>query len=131
MPSGELAPVMMITLSFTRLHSRRRLYQSAGSVFCNWINSRRGEESWEEEGGRIRSCRVAGYAADLGDVFEGTGVGGLDDELLAEGAEAGFGAGCHAGVCEGVDEPSVFIGRHCCPMMWGNGSMERPIGSSD
>ena len=45
-----------------------------------------------EWGRSVRSCRVACYAADLGDVFEGAGVGGFDDELLAEGSEAGFGA---------------------------------------
>ena len=105
MPRGELAPVMMITLSFTRLQRARPVVLSAGSVFVNgsiWM--------W----GRVRSCRVARYAADLGDVFEGAGVGGLDDELLAEGSEAGSGARCHAGICEGFDEPSVFIGWHCC-----------------
>ena len=56
------------------------------------IKSRRGEGSR----GRVRSGRVAGYAADLGDVFQGAGVGGLDDELLAEGAEASFRARCHS-----------------------------------
>lgn len=63
-------------------------------------------------GGDVRSCRVACYAADFGDVFKGAGVGGLDDELLAEGLEAGFGDGGHAGVFEGVEELLVLVGRH-------------------
>ena len=87
--------------------SRAGLCLSAKSVlFCDLVNL--------DVGGRVRSCGVPRYAADLGDVFEGAGVGGLDDELLAEGSEAGFGAGCHAGVCEGFDEPSVCVGGHCC-----------------
>ena len=62
----------------------------------------------------VRSDRVPRYAADLWYVFKGAGVGGLDDELLAEGLEAAFGDGCHAGIHEGGDEPFVLVGRHCC-----------------
>ncbi len=42
-----------------------------------------------------RATRVGRYAADLGDVLEGAGVGGGDDELLAEGLEAAFWGGGH------------------------------------
>ena len=37
----------------------------------------------EEEGDGIRSCGVGSDLADLGDVFEGAGVGGGDDEVFA------------------------------------------------
>lgn len=64
--------------------------------------------------GNVRSGRVPRYAAYLWYVFKGAGVGGLDDKLLAEGLEAGFGDGCHARVPEGGDEPFVLVGRHPC-----------------
>ena len=50
--------------------------------------------------------------ADLRYVFEGSRVSGLDGELLAEGLQAVFGRGRHAGVQKGFDEPFVLIGRH-------------------
>jgi hypothetical protein len=49
-------------------------------------------------GGKRGDGRAAGvrrYAADLGDVLEGAGVGCGDDELLAEGLDAAFGGGGH------------------------------------
>ena len=45
----------------------------------------------EEEGDGIRSCGVGSDLADLGDVFEGAGVGGGDDEVFAQLLEAAFG----------------------------------------
>lgn len=65
-----------------------------------------------ERGGTIRSGRVPRYAAYLWYVFESARVGGLDDELLAEALEAGFGGGCHAGIHERFDKLFVLVGRH-------------------
>lgn len=67
----------------------------------------------ERQGGDARASRVPRYAAYFGYVFEGAGVGGLDDELLAEGMEALFGDGCHTGVLEGIEELLVLVRGHC------------------
>ena len=45
----------------------------------------------------IRSSRIRCDSSDLGDVLEGAGVGGLDDELLTEHLEALFGSCGHGG----------------------------------
>ena len=42
------------------------------------------------------ACRVASYARDFGDVFEGSGVGWFDGELLAQLLETFLGGRCHA-----------------------------------
>lgn len=61
----------------------------------------------------IRASRVPRYAAYFGYVFKGAGVGRLDDELLAEGLQAQFGYGRHAGILEGFDKLFVRVGRYC------------------
>ena len=58
------------------------------------------------EGNPLRSSRIPRYPAYFRYVFERARVGGLDDELFAEGLEAAFGRGGHAGVFEGVE---VFV----------------------
>lgn len=105
MPRGESVPVMITTLSLSRLPC-----PSAHASLRDW------------QGGDVRSRGVPRYAADFGYVFEGAGVGGLDDELLAEGLEAGFGDGGHAGVFEGVEELLVLVRRHCWRRRGGEGS---------
>ncbi len=100
MPRGELAPVMMTTLSLRRLSAPRDMSAIARRI-----------DQWARRD-FSRPGRVPSYTADLWYVFEGSRVSGLDDELLAEGLQAVFGRGRHAGVQEGFDELFVLVGRH-------------------
>ena len=68
-----------------------------------------------KEGNPLRSSRIPRYATYFRYVFECAWVGGLDDELFAEGLEAAFGGGGHAGVFEGVEVLLVpLVGWHYC-----------------
>lgn len=85
MPRGELAPVMIVTLSFTRLGGGVSLRDACGGGVG-------------AEGG-LRAIGAAGDLWDAWYVFEFPGVFAGFGELFAQGLDAGF--GCCAGHCEG------------------------------